>query len=225
VTFVWEPIPPIPGEKRQDAARVQVLATGRGGEEYFRGSVPAEIAAAPADPAAAPAPPALRTGSKVTFDVPPGRMQVRIIVQNDKGQVLDTFQQDIPVPDFTGTDVRLSTPAVLRARTPREFQAISRDPDPVPTSLREFRRTDRLLVRFFANVPGGASSAEVAARLLNRVGQKMVDLTAAAPADPSQPYQIDLPLAGFSPGEYVIEIHAKGVSGESTELIAIKVIS
>ncbi|MCU0251733.1 MAG: VWA domain-containing protein [Vicinamibacterales bacterium] len=229
VTFVWEPIPPIPGEKRQDAARVQVLATGRSGQEYYRGFVPAEGAApapdAAAAAAAAPAQPALRSGSKVSFDAPPGRMQVRIIVLNDKGQVLDTFQQDVPLPDFAGTDVRLSTPAVLRARTPREFQAITRDPDPVPTALREFRRTDRLLIRFFANVPGGASSAEVATSLLNRVGQKMVDLTAAAPAEPSQPYQIDLPLAGLSPGEYVIEIRAKGVAGESTELVAIKVIS
>ena len=229
VTFVWEPVPPIPGEKRQDAARVQLLATGRGGEEYYRGPVPAESAAQPADaaaaPAAAPAQPALRTGSMITFDAAPGRMQVRIIVQNNKGQVLDTFQQEIPLPDFSGTEVRLSTPAVLRARTPREFQAITRDTDPVPTSLREFRRTDRLLIRFFANVPGGASSSDVTATMLNRVGQKMVDLTAQPPADPAQPYQIDLPLAGLSPGEYVIEIRAKGVSGEATELIAIKVIS
>ena len=228
VTFVWEPLPPIPGEKRQDAARVQVLATGKGGEEFYRGTVPPESGDPPAEaaaPAATPAAPALRTGSKVTFDAPPGRMQVRVIVQNDKGQVLDSFQQEIPLPDFSGTDVRLSTPAVLRARTPREFQALSRDPDPVPTPLREFRRTDRLLIRFFANVPGGASSAEIAVKLLNRVGQKMVDLPAAAPADPAQPYQIDLPLAGFSPGEYVIEIRATGVSGEATELIAIKVIS
>jgi VWFA-related protein len=229
VTFVWEPVPPIPGEKRENAARVQMLATGRGGEEFYRGPVPAESAAAPAEPAAAPAAapaqPALRAGSKVTFDAPPGRIQVRITVQNEKGQVLDTFQHEFTLPDFGGTDVRLSTPAVLRARTPREFQALSRDPDPVPTPLREFRRTDRLLIRFFANVPGGSSSAEVSARMLNRVGQKMMDLPAPPPADPAQPYQIDLPLAGLSPGEYVIEIHAKGVSGESTELIAIKVIS
>ena len=50
-------------------------------------------------------------------------------------------------------------------------------------------------------------------------------VAASAPAEPSQPYQIDLPLAGLSPGEYVIEIRAKGVSGESTELVAIKVVS
>ncbi|MFO7694356.1 MAG: VWA domain-containing protein [Vicinamibacterales bacterium] len=225
VTFVWEPIPPIPGEKRQNAARVQVLASSRGGEEFFRGLVPPDAAAPPADAPAAPAQPVLRTGSKVSFEVPPGRMQYRVIVQNEKGQVLDSFQQEIAIPDFTDTEVRLSTPAVLRARTPREFQALSRDPDPVPTPLREFRRTDRLLIRFAAAVPGGASSAEVTASMLNRAGQKMVDLTVQPPVDPSQSYQVDLPLAGLSPGEYVIEIRAKGVSGESTEFIAIKVVS
>lgn len=221
VTFVWEPTPPIPGEKREDAARVQLLATGRGGQELYRGPVPAGDAAAPE---AAAAVPALRTGSKVSFVAAPGRAQMRVTVQNEKGQVLDTFQQELSIPDFSGTDVRLSTPVVLRARTAREYQAVTRDPDPVPTSLREFRRTDRLLIRFFAHAPGG-TPAEVAARVLNRVGQKMVDLPAAAPGDPAQPYQIDLPLAGFSPGEYVIEIRAKGVSGESAELVAIKVVS
>jgi VWFA-related protein len=230
VTFVWEPIPPIPGEKREDAARVQLLATSRGGVEHYRGSVPAEGPAAvppAAQPPASgvPAPqPALRTGSKVAFAADPGRLQVRVTVQNEKGQVLDTFQQETAVPDFSGTDLKLSTPVVLRARTPREYQAITRDADPVPTSLREFRRTDRLLIRFFAHSPGG-TPPEITVRLLNRVGQKMVDLPPQAPTDPAQPYQIDLPLAGLSPAEYVIEIRATAVSGETAELIAIKVVS
>jgi hypothetical protein len=224
ITFVWEPIPPIPGEKREDATEVQVLATGRGGVEFYRGPVPAEGAVAPAGVATATTQPALRAGSKVRFAATPGRMQVRVTVQNAKGQVLDTFQQEIAIPDFSGTDLKLSTPEVLRARTPREYQAITRDADPVPTSLREFRRTDRLLIRFFAHSPGG-TAPEITVRLLNRVGQKMVDLPSQAPTDPAQPYQIDLPLAGLSPAEYVIEIHAKGVSGESSELIAIKVVS
>jgi len=224
ITFVWEPIPPIPGEKRQDATGVQVLATGRGGAEFYRGPVPAEGAAAPAEVATVTTQPALRAGSKVTFAATPGRMQVRVTVQNAKGQVLDTFQQEIAIPDFSGTDLKLSTPEVLRARTAREYQAITRDADPVPTSLREFRRTDRLLIRFFAYSPGG-TPPEITVRLLNRVGQKMVDLPSPAPTEPAQPYQVDLPLAGLSPAEYVIEIHAKGAAGESSELIAIKVVS
>ena len=223
VTFAWEPLPPIPGEKREEAARVQVLASGRGGEEYYRGPVPAE-SAAPAAPEAAPpavATPA-RAGSKVRFAAPPGRLQLRVTVQNEKGQVLDTMAQELTVPDFSGTDVRLSTPVVLRARTAREFQSLSRDPDPVPTSTREFRRTDRLIIRFFAHVPG-TTAPEVTVRLLNRAGQKMVDLPAAAPAEAGQPYVVDLPLASLSPSDYVVEIKTTGVAGEATELIGIKV--
>jgi VWFA-related protein len=226
VTFAWEPLPPIPGEKREEAARVQVLASGRGGEEYYRGPVPPESAtpAAPevAPPAAAAAVTTARAGSKVRFTAPPGRLQLRVTVQNEKGQVLDTMVQELTVPDFSGTDVRLSTPVVLRARTAREFQSLSRDPDPVPTSTREFRRTDRLIIRFFAHVPG-TTAPEVTVRLLNRAGQKMVDLPAAAPAEAGQPYVVDLPLASLSPSDYVVEIKTKGVAGEATELIGIKV--
>jgi hypothetical protein len=223
VTFAWDPVPAVPGEKREDVARVQVLASSRAGQEYYRGPVPAE-GAAPAAPAAAPAPAAPRSGAKISFDVPPGKMQLRVTVQNDKGQVLDTLQQELTIPDYSGTDVRLSTPVVLRARTAREFQSIARDPDPVPSSFREFRRTDRLLVRFYAHSPA-SGAPDVTVRLLNRGGQKMLDLDFAAPSDAAQPYQIDLPLANFSPGEYVIEIKAKAVSGEASEFVAIRVVS
>ncbi|HOG30018.1 MAG TPA: hypothetical protein PLT35_12125, partial [Vicinamibacterales bacterium] len=115
------------------------------------------------------------------------------------------------------------TPVVLCARTAREFQAISRDADPVPTALREFRRTDRLLVRFFAH-SATAGPPDVGARLLNRGGQKMLDLPLAASPDPAQPHQVDLPLASFSPGEYVIEIRARDVSGEATEFVGFRLI-
>jgi VWFA-related protein len=221
VTFVWEPLAPVPGEKRESAARVEMVASGRKGEEYYRGPVPAE-SAAPVEAAAAA--PGSRAGSKVSFTAPPGRVQLRVTVQNDKGQVLDTLAQEMTAPDYSGTEVRLSTPIVLRARSAREFQSLSRDPDALPSALREFRRTDRLLIRFSVHTPGTAAP-EVTVRLLNRGGQKMVDLEAQAPADPAQPYQIDLPLASFSPSEYVIEIKAKGVSGEAAELVAIKVVS
>ncbi|HPW21946.1 MAG TPA: VWA domain-containing protein [Vicinamibacterales bacterium] len=224
VTVVWEPVPPVPGEKREEAATVALLASSRGGDEYYRGPVPAETgadaAAAAPPPAAAPA---RRAASKVSFVAPPGRIQLRLTVQNGRGQVLDTLVQDQAVPDYAGTDVRLTTPVVLCARTAREFQAISRDADPVPTALREFRRTDRLLVRFFAH-SATAGPPDVGARLLNRGGQKMLDLPLAASPDPAQPHQVDLPLASFSPGEYVIEIRARDVSGEATEFVGFRLI-
>jgi len=218
VTFVWEPLPPILGEKRQDVASVRLIASARG-EELFNGTVLGDPAAA-ATAGSGSTPPA-RTGVKVTFDAPPGRINVRVIALNDKGEALDGFQQEMTVPDFSQAQVRLSTPAVFRSRTAREFQALSRDADPVPTPARDFRRTERLLIRF--DVHGGGASPEVTATLLNRLGQKMADLPVQAPAEPGRPYQLDVPLAGLSPSDYVIEIRVKGTPTDATELIAIKI--
>jgi hypothetical protein len=58
-------------------------------------------------------------------------------------------------------------------------------------------------------------------QLLNRSGSAMSALTpAAAPKEGEQ--QVDLPLAGLAPGEYVLEI--KAVDGDATELIGFRVV-
>lgn len=221
VTFVWEPVPPVPGEKRQDVATLRLIVTARG-EELFNGEVipPASASGAPAAAGAAPGP---KAPSKITFDAPPGKVTARIVALNDKGEALDGYQQELSVPDFSTAAVRITTPAVFRTRTAREFQALSRDPDPVPTSMREFRRTERLLIRF--GVYGAGSAPEVTAVLLNRLGQKMTDVPLQAPAEPGAPFSVDLPLASFSPGDYVIELRVKGTPNDATELIAIKITS
>jgi hypothetical protein len=120
--------------------------------------------------------------------------------------------------------VGLSTPAVYRSGSAREFQALTADPSPVPTASREFRRTERLLVRFDAYAPGTEVPA-VTARVLNRAGNAMAELPVAAPQAPGGFYQLDLPLAGFAAGEYLIEVKAKGTEGEVTELVPLKITS
>jgi hypothetical protein len=113
---------------------------------------------------------------------------------------------------------------VFRSGTAREFQALAANPSPVPTASRDFRRTERLLVRFDAYAPG-AEIPIVTARVLNRAGNGMADLQVRPPVSPSTFYQLDLPLAGFAAGEYLIEVKAKGVEGEATELVAVKITS
>ncbi len=213
VTFVWEPLPPTPGLKREEPVQVQVIATGPGGETYVRGEVPE-----------APGDPALRAPASLVFQAPPGRVQFRLAVRNAKGQVIDSVQQEIAVPDLTEPGIRIGTPALYRARTAREYQALTRAAEPVPTALRAFRRTDRLLIRFEAYGPAG-TTPEVTVSLLNRVGTKMADAPFKPPAEGSAVYEIDLPLAGFAAGDYLIQIKAKGESGEFTELIGIKITS
>jgi len=228
VTYVWEPLPPVPGEKRPEPSRVSLVADAAGIGVYFRGSVPEASAAAGATGAAAPAgatPAAgVRAPSKVSFDVRPGKLQLRTSIENAAGQVIDAAQQEFAIPDFSEQKVALSTPLVLCAHTARELQALSRDADPTPTALRQFRRTDRLLIRFSAYAPRAAAPA-VTVRLLNRAGQTMSDLVLKPPDAAAAFYQVDLPLAGLSPGEYVIEVKAAADGGEAAELIAIRVIS
>ncbi|MEI6668008.1 MAG: VWA domain-containing protein [Acidobacteriota bacterium] len=228
VTYVWEPTPPVPGEKRPEPARVALVATGAGREPYFRGAVPdaAPVAAGgdAASPGAAPLPTGLRAPSKATFDVRPGKVQIRAAVETASGQVIDSAQQELVVPDFSDSKVMLSTPSVFCAHTPREMQTLLRGTDPTPSALRQFRRTDRLLIRFSAFGPR-TSVPIVTVRLLNRVGQKMSDLATTPPDAPGGVYQVDLPLAGLSPGEYVIEVKASADGGDATELIALRVVS
>ena len=103
------------------------------------------------------------------------------------------------VPDLSAPEVILSTPRVWFARNAREFTALTAGAPPAPTATREFRRTDRLLVRLDAYAPANAPTT-VTAQLLNQQGTKMIDVPVKAPAAAGESYSIDLPLASFAPG-------------------------
>jgi hypothetical protein len=128
------------------------------------------------------------------------------------------------VPDLTGGQVLLGTPALYRARTAREYQQVKADPDAVPSASREFSRTERLLVRVPVYGPPGPSSA-LKARLLNRNGQPMNDLTITPPADSTGEPQVDVPLAALVPGEYLIEVSAPAGGGDVKQLVGFRVTS
>jgi hypothetical protein len=91
--------------------------------------------------------------------------------------------------------------------------------------LREFRRTDRVIVRFEASAIGTALP-EVTVRLLNRTGQPMSALPVSPPPPGGGPYyQVDLPLASVAAGDYLVEITAKTSEGSVVELVAVRVTS
>jgi len=225
VTFVWEPVPKTASDRAQGEApqRVTVIAASERGDPYFRGRVP-DVALASARPAidgaagdgASSAP---HLPSRVTFDVPPGKMQLRLSVEGAGAQVLDSEVRDVTIPDLT-THVALGTPEVLRARTPREAQQIKADPNAVPTAIREFSRTDRLLIRVPAYGPG-ETTPTVTARLLNRAGTPMSALPVPPPSAGAA--MIELPLASLAVGEYLIEIDAAGEGADAKQLVGFRV--
>jgi hypothetical protein len=59
--------------------------------------------------------------------------------------------------------------------------------------------------------------------ILNRAGQPMNEL-AVSPATSAAMQQIELPIAGLAPGEYVVEIAATGEGGEAKELLGFRVV-
>ncbi len=96
-------------------------------------------------------------------------------------------------------------PQLMSAGSAREFRDISTDANAAPLPGREFRRTERLLLRVPTFEPGG-NAVQVSARLINRVGAKLADLTPMPEESRPTLSQFDLPLAQFAPGEYSIEV-------------------
>ena len=222
VTFVWEPFGGSEAGRASDVpARVMLTAISPDGRSIFRGPVgeiPSPDLAAPATPGAAA--PAASPGASVTFSAAPGPMEMRIVVQNARGQVIDSTTQSMTVPDFTKTQVSFGTPRIFRARTAREMLQLRNNVDATPTATREFSRGERLLIRFDAYATGGAKP-EITAKLLNRTGAAMADVPVQAIE--GKPYQIDFPLASLAPGEYLIQLDAKTGSGTARQTIAFKI--
>src|SRR5205807_2607876 len=113
------------------------------------------------------------TSARAVFDIKPGRLRLRMSIQDVTSRVLDLDVRDLAIRDLKG-DVAIATPEVLRARNAREFRTLDAE-TAVPVASREFSRTERLLIRFHAYGPPGAAPA-VSAKLLSRMGQAMRDL-------------------------------------------------
>jgi VWFA-related protein len=225
VTLVWEPAPAVSGDRRDPAARVAVTAGGQTGTAYFRGKVP-EAGAAPA-PAATPGAPSAAdsAGGRITFQAPPGPVQLRMTVEGAAGQTLDSDFRDLVVPDYAKAEPLLSVPALYRARTQRDVNLIAADANPRPTTAREFSRTERLHVRFQAYAPGGGAASPTG-RLLNRAGGRMADVTVKPAASRgTSDFDIDVPLANLPAGDYLLEVALPGEPAPVKQLVAFRVTS
>ncbi|HVJ26784.1 MAG TPA: VWA domain-containing protein [Vicinamibacterales bacterium] len=213
VTFVWEP-GMIEGARAQGApaARVQLTAVAADGRPMFRGRIPE--AAAPAATAT------VASGGIANFEVPPGQLQLRMTVESEDGQVLDSSTRELTVPDYTTVQVSLGTPRVYRGRTARDIQSLRSGVTAAPAVERVFSRQERLLIRVESYGPGGSTPA-VTGKLLNRAGAMMSEL-------PLQPganglFETEVPLSALAAGEYLIELTAKSESGTAQDTIAFRV--
>ena len=204
VTFVWEPVGTNQSQRRESASQVMLMAMSDSAA-YFRGQVPDRENDSP----------------RAEFEADPGALELNFAIEDEYGDVIDRAVTEVTVPDFTGTDVALSTPSVLRAQNALEMRQFVADVDALPTASRYFRRTDQLLVRVEAYTPGDIPPV-VTAQLLNRQGSSMLELPIERPS-PAGPHQLTLQLAPFPRGDYLIEISAAVGDDVATEFVAFRI--
>ena len=221
VTFLWEP-EPAAGGRGDEPARVLLTAMSDNGGPSYRGRVPESEGSAGRGTGRRDAP-AEPGDASVQFEAAPGPLQLSLAVEDAAGDVIERDRRTVEIPDFTGTDLVLSTPSFVRARNEMEWRAVVDDAGVVPTASREFRRTERILIRFEAYAAGDAQP-EVKARLLNRGGEPMHPLDVRA-AESGRPYQVDVRPAHLPPGDYVIELSASSPTDEVTQLVAFRLRS
>ena len=150
-------------------------------------------------------------------------MQLSVAVEGENGEVLDRDRDEIVIPDFTGGSFELSTPWFVRARNALHWRELVGDWDAVPTVSRNFRRTERLLLRFEAYAPG-TRVPSVEAWLLNRSGDQMFPLI-VQPDEDGRRQQVDIQPTGLPPGDYVVELKATAANQEVTQLVAFRLRS
>jgi hypothetical protein len=165
--------------------------------------------------------PGVDTETSAAFEAAPGRVLLDFVIMGQDGTQIDTGSQDIDLPDPAKPDPRILPPQVFRAASAREFRETLANAAAAPVPGREFRRTERLLLRIPAYSPSGAEIA-LTATLVNRMGQPMRTLEPIAPtADGVRQY--DLPLAWLAPGEYRVELTAKTPTAAAREAIRFRV--
>jgi VWFA-related protein len=210
VTFVWEPTARTTGERqRRLPARLSLTAIAPDNSVLYEGLVNPTAPGLIAE--------SVGTPSKVVFDMAPGRLRLRMSIQDLAQQVIDSDIRSISIRDMRG-NVMIGSPEVLRARNAREFRTLDTE-HAVPAAAREFSRMERLLVRFRVYGPAGAP-VSVSARLLSRMGP-MRELPVTATDDGQQ--TLDLSLAGLAVGEYVVEVSASSSAGEAKDVVDFRV--
>ncbi len=197
VTLAWARRGGPPGAKGPEAAGLSIVATAADGRTLFEGPA---------------------TEGVVTFAAPSGHLRVKALYHDASGERIGAKTLEVEVPDWSTAALGLSTPVVLRASGPSGRGTFG----PSPYAGREFRRTDRLLVRF--EVYGTAADAAVAsAKFLDRTGRVRVELK-AIPGSGQGKYDVELPLAFAAPGDYLVKLSVTSGEEKIETLVPIRVL-
>jgi VWFA-related protein len=209
IAVTWEPGAGA-GLGRSPATRVAVTAKTPDGKLLYQGML------APVRTGG----PGAADSDRAEFGAPIGRVQIDMTVLGAGGEKIDTDVRDLEIPVLKPDTVLLLPPIVIATQSAREFRDLAASKDAAPVPAREFRRTERLIIRVPAYTGGAA--AQVSARLLNRVGQTVKELD-VMPGDATGVTQFDLPLAPLAPGEYFLQFTMQSPNGPVSQRVSFKI--
>jgi VWFA-related protein len=212
VVVTWEPGRTLTGSGRSSASRVTLKATTRDGRILFEGLLEPVRVGEAADKTSA---------DRAEFDAPSGRVQLDMTILGIRGEKLDVDARDLEVPVMK-ENTPLLLPAILIAtQSAREFREVAADINAAPDPSRQFRRTERLVIRVPAYT--GDTPLPVTAHLLNRLAQPMRELGAVPGAGANGVTQFDLSLAPLAPGDYFLQFSVKGPAGPVGQRIQFRI--
>jgi hypothetical protein len=145
-----------------------------------------------------------------------GRYELRVGVRTWSGAVASVYTS-VEVPDF---DAELSTSGLVLRATPAPASAPADAMGNLlsfkPTSRRTFRKTDQAVafMRIYQGKPAFAPTT-VSTRLVDARNAVIADITqpvagATTGSRSAGDYEVELPLASLSPGEYLLTVAVAG---------------
>jgi VWFA-related protein len=158
---------------------------------------------------------------RATFELAPGDMVFRFTARDQSGTVIDRWEQPFSVPDLSAPVVALSTPRFYIAPSLADWRALQAAADPVPSAVRVFRQTDRILVEVdcYRSQPTAEPAVDVA--LLSAEGQDLAPLTGPTPVQGK--LRFELPIRGLGKGTYILRIRAKVGDAQAEQLVTFRV--
>jgi VWFA-related protein len=146
--------------------------------------------------------------------LPPGRYEIRVAAEGPSGA--GGVYTDVDVPDFSKTELILSGLVFgrLRSEISGGSEMLADVLPIVPTVRRNFLATEPMKAFLRVYQPGKTPSPiDVSARIVNGRSAMVVEDTRSIEADAfkanrSADYQLDLPLARLTAGEYLLTVEA-----------------
>ena len=210
IDFVWEPSPRTPGGRgpAMSPARVAMRVSTMDGVELYSGT---------AGPSGTDRDFGVSEPAEMAFSAKPGTLLVQMDILDLAGRALDHDVRDLIVGGFTKS-LSFGTVSVFRSRSNREFRAIA-DGTMVaaPVASRQFSRAEHLVFRI--PVSSGGAVPVVTARLLSRFGAPLRDLPVSNAPSSTNVFQVDLPLAAFASGGYMLEFSGRNSDASAIDRI------